>query len=80
MLLSAKLQQVLCVLLSSDLLPSGTVNRLGGPKKKILVPSEDGWMEQSPLGVCPLSANYLGFNCLLFICDLILYLYFVHEV
>ena len=80
LLLSAKLQQDLCVLLSSDLCPSGSLNRLGGPKQVILAASRDGWVEQSPLGVCPPFANYLGSNCLLFVCDLILYLYFVHEV
>ena len=49
-------------LLSSDLRSSGSVNMLVGPKQVILVASEDGWVEQSPLGVCPPSANYLGSN------------------
>ena len=30
------------------------MNRLEGPKKVTLVASGDGWVEQSPLGVCPL--------------------------
>ena len=38
--------------------------RLEGPKKVILDSLEDGWEEQSPLGVCPPSANYPGSNCL----------------
>ena len=40
------------MLLSSDIHPSGSVKRLGGPKQVILVASGDGWVEQSPLGVC----------------------------
>ena len=51
MLSGSKLQ---CGLLSSDLCPSGSVNRLGGPKQVILAASGEGWVEQSPLGVCPL--------------------------
>ena len=39
---------------SSDLRPSGLVNRLEGPKKVTLDASREGWVEQSPLGVCPL--------------------------
>ena len=44
----------MCGILSSDVRPSGLVNKLGGPKKVTLVSSRDGWVEQSPLGVCPL--------------------------
>ena len=47
-------RKLLCGLLSNDLRPSGSVNMLGGPKKVILVASGEGWVEQSPLGVCPL--------------------------
>ena len=43
----------MCVLFSSDLSPSGSVNRLGGPKQVILAASGEGWVEQSPLGVVP---------------------------
>ena len=46
--------KLLCGLLSNDLRPSGLVNKLGGPKKVILVASGEGWVEQSPLGVYPL--------------------------
>ena len=46
--------KLLCGLLSSDLRLSGLVNRLGGPKKITLDASGEGWVEQSPLGVCPL--------------------------
>ena len=35
-------------------LPIGSVNRLEGPKQVILAASGEGWLEQSPLGVCPL--------------------------
>ena len=80
MLLSAKLQQDLCVLLSSDLCPSGSLNRLGGPKQVILAASGDGWVEQYPLGVCPSFANYPGSNCLLFICDFNSISIFCYEV
>ena len=45
-------------ILNSDLRPSGSVNRLGGPKKEILATSGEGWVEQSPLGVCPLLQNF----------------------
>ena len=68
------------MLLSSDIHPSGSVNRLGGPKQVILAASGDGGVEHSPLGICLSSTNYPGSNCLLFICDLTLYLYFVYEV
>ena len=40
--------------ISKDLCPSGSVNRLGGPKQVILATSGEGWVEQSPLVVCPL--------------------------
>ena len=40
--------------ISIDLCPSGSVNSLGGPKQVILATSGEGWVEQSPLGVCPL--------------------------
>ena len=46
--------KLLCGLLSSDICPSGLVNRLGGPRKVILDASREGWVEQSPLGVFPL--------------------------
>ena len=71
--MSVKLKQVLCAI-ALHLRPSGSVNRLGGPKQVILVASGDGWVEQSPLGVFPPSANYPDSNCLLFIYHLILYL------
>ena len=54
LMLSAKLQRVPFVLLSNNIHPIGLVNRLGGPKQVILATSGDGWVEQSPLGVCPL--------------------------
>ena len=56
--------KLLCGILSSDLRPSGSVNRIRGPKQVILVASRDGWVEQSPLVVCPPSTNYPGSNCL----------------
>ena len=43
-----------------DLHPSGSVKRLDGPKQVILDASGDGWEEQTPLGVCPPFASYLG--------------------
>ena len=46
--------KLLCGLLSSDIHPSGLVKRLGGHQQVILVASREGWVEQSPLGVCPL--------------------------
>ena len=46
--------KLLCGFLSSDIHPSGSVNMLGGPKQVILPPLGEGWVEQSPLGVCPL--------------------------
>ena len=46
--------KLLCELLSSDLHPSGSMNKLGGPKKVFLVAPGEGWVEQSPLGVSPL--------------------------
>ena len=46
--------KLLCGILSSDIYHCGSVNRLRGPKKVILVASREGWVEQSPLGVCPL--------------------------
>ena len=52
--MSAKLQRVLCVLLHNNTRSSVSVNRLEGPKQVILAASGDSWMEQSPLGVCPL--------------------------
>ena len=45
LLLSAKLQRLLCVLLSSNIHPSGLVNMLGGPKQVIFTALEDGWVE-----------------------------------
>ena len=44
--------------------PNGLVNRLGVPKKVILAALVDGWVERSPLGVCPPSTNYPGSNYL----------------
>ena len=38
--------------------PNGLVNRLGVPKQVILAALVDGWVEWSPLGVCPPSTNY----------------------
>ena len=58
-----------------SLRPSGSMNKLGGPKKVILAASGGGWVEWSPLGVCPPSANYPGSKCLLFIWDLIIYVF-----
>ena len=72
--------KLLCGLLFNDLRPSDSMNRIGDPKKVILAALGDSWVEQSPLGVCPPSANYPGSNYLLFPCDLILYLYFVYKV
>ena len=40
--------------ISSDLRPSGLVNKLEGPKNVFLAASGEGWVEQSPLGVSPL--------------------------
>ena len=45
--------KLLCVLFSSDLHPSGSVNMLEGPKQVILAASRDGWVEPSPLVVFP---------------------------
>ena len=58
--------KLLCELLSSDLHPSGSVNRIRGHKKVILAASGEGWVEQSPLGVCPLFANLPRFYVVLF--------------
>ena len=43
-----------------DIRPSVSVNMLGGPKQLNFATSREGWVEQSPVGVCPLSAFYLG--------------------
>ena len=43
-----------------DLHLSGSVNRIGGPKQVTLATSGEYWVEQSPVGVCPLSAFYPG--------------------
>ena len=40
-----------CALLSYDIRPSGSVNRLEGPKQVILAALGDGWVERSPSGV-----------------------------
>ena len=48
----------LCGILSSVVHPSGLVNTLGGPKQVILATLGEGWVEQYPLGVCPLLQNY----------------------
>ena len=53
---------MLCVLLSSDIHPNGSVNMLGGPKQVILDASGDGWVERSPLGVFPPSTSYPGYK------------------
>ena len=45
---------------TQHLRPSGSLNRLGGPKKVILAASRDGWEERSPLGGCPPCAFYPG--------------------
>ena len=55
--------KLLCGILSSDLCPSGSLNRIGVPKQVISDASGEDWVEQSPLGVCPLLQNYLGSNC-----------------
>ena len=68
---------MLCALLSSDLHPSGSVNRLKGPNQVILATSGDGWLEQTPLGVCPPSTNYPGSNSLLFLHVIIINMHFV---
>ena len=52
--------KLLCGLLSSDICPSGLVNRLGGPKQVMLLSSGEGWVEQSPLGVFPLFSYHPG--------------------
>ena len=67
------------MLLSSNIRPSGPVNKIGGPKQVILAASGDGWVEQTPLVVCPPSANYLGYNNFLYTYSLIMYMYFVYE-
>ena len=46
----------LCELLYSILRPSGSVNKLVGAKHLTFDASGKGWVEQSPMGVCPLSA------------------------
>ena len=48
------------LLCDRDLRPSGSVNRLGGPKKVTLVALGEGWVEQTLMGVCPLSPFYPG--------------------
>ena len=48
------------LLCGRDLCPSGSVNRLGGPKEVTLDTSRKGWVEQYSVGVCPLSAFYPG--------------------
>ena len=55
--------KLLCGILYNDICPSGSVNRLGGPRQVILVALGEGWVEQSHLGVCALLQNYLGSNC-----------------
>ena len=50
--------------------PNGLVNRLGVPKQVILAALVDGWVERSPLGVCPPSTNYPCSNCWLLFYDL----------
>ena len=47
----------MCGILSSVVHPSGLVNRLEGPTQVILDALGEGWVEQSPLGVCPLLQN-----------------------
>ena len=48
------------MLCDKDLLPSGSMNRIGGPKQVNLDASGEDWVEQSPVGVCPLSALHPG--------------------
>ena len=67
--MSAKFAESPVYTIPQHLRPSGSMNRLRGPKQVILDASGDGWVEQSPLGVCPPFANYPGSK--LFICDLI---------
>ena len=43
----------MCVV-TQPLCPSGSVNRIGGPKQVILAASRNGWEERSPLGGFPL--------------------------
>ena len=40
--------------------PSGSVNRLGGPKKVTLASLGEGWVQQSLVGFCPLSTFCQG--------------------
>ena len=47
-------RKLLCGLLFSDICPNDSLNMLGGPKEVTLAILGDGWVEQSPLGVCPL--------------------------
>ena len=47
---------------SSDLRPSGSVNRLGGPKQVILSSLGECWVEKSPLGVSSFSTTHPGSN------------------
>ena len=54
--------KLLCGILSSVVHPIGLVNRLGGPKQVILAALGEGWVEQSPLGVCSLLQNCLDSN------------------
>ena len=43
-----------------DIHPSGSRNMIEGLKQATLASSGEGWVEESPVGVCPLSAFYLG--------------------
>ena len=61
------------MLLSSDLRPSGLVNTIRGPKKVILVALGDGWVEQSHLGVCSPSENYLGSKLFFYLSVILFY-------
>ena len=70
--MSAKFQKFSVCTVIQSIRPSGSVNKLGGPKQVILVALGDDWVERSPLGGCPPSTFYLGSKTILFIiCDLL---------
>ena len=69
------------VLLSNDLRPSGSVNRIGGPKVSDLGFFQETVGRNGLLWVFVLLLQIIQvLNCLLFIYDLILYMYFVYKV
>ena len=53
--------KLLCGILSSDIRPSGSVNRIDSPKQVILFAPGDGWVTVS-FGCFPPSAYYTGSN------------------